>query len=341
MSLTSLAEECLSSTGRWLQYLLLTGAAALSHGTEVKGAAWDTAGIEATQADGPLPIAVAVDVMEDYARFIGTRDPLTMTDFSGPYARRDVVELILLQQALHMGGFREPIVFVPEYSYRRAIRQMAAGQLISTGASKWRIDLAGTGDALLISDPLVEDGDFIVGIYTLEANRNIQQADAEQLRQWRIISNRHWRADVHTIQTLGFGRITYGGDWLSMVRMLDAGRAELVLAPFPSGDNLAIEVNGSRLLPVQNITVAISGSRHWAVSRAHPQGAVFFQALQVGLKQLRQNGLVTKAYRQSGFFNAATDRWPVMQPPPGSGAIATRAPPKHSSSDSAGRGPAD
>lgn len=295
---TALIQGCLHCTGRLLCYLLLTGLAVSS---------------QAQQPAEPLPVAVPVDVIEDYERFLGPRDPLAISDFSGPFSRRDVVELILLQQALHLGGFGWPLTFIPETSYRRVIRQMAAGQLISTGASKWHLDLASAGDALLISDALVENGEFIVGIYTLATHRHIQQAEADQLRQWRIISNQHWRADVHTLQALGFRRITYGGDWPSMVRMLDAGRGELVLAPFPNRDDLSIEVNGSRLLPVEHIRVAISGSRHWAVSRKHPQGPAFFAALQRGLAQLRLQGVVERAYRQSGFFNAQTDQWPILK----------------------------
>ena len=51
-----------------------------------------------------LTAAVDEDIIADYQLFVGERDPLDIIHFSGPGARRDVVEIVLLQQAL--GGPR-------------------------------------------------------------------------------------------------------------------------------------------------------------------------------------------------------------------------------------------
>ena len=51
-------------------------------------------------ADRPLPALIPDDVLLDYQRFLAGRDPLAIVDFGGLHARRDVIEVLLLQQAL-------------------------------------------------------------------------------------------------------------------------------------------------------------------------------------------------------------------------------------------------
>ena len=50
-------------------------------------------------------VLVPNDVAADYEAFLDGRDPQTITDFSGPFARRDVVEVVVTQQALARGGW--------------------------------------------------------------------------------------------------------------------------------------------------------------------------------------------------------------------------------------------
>ena len=42
----------------------------------------------------------------DYQRFVGQRDVTTIDDFSHQAVRRDVVDMVIAQQALQLGGFK-------------------------------------------------------------------------------------------------------------------------------------------------------------------------------------------------------------------------------------------
>lgn len=66
------------------------------------------------------PIAVLPDIHNDYQRFLADRDVKTVTYYGGAYARRDVIELVLMLQALSLGGFSHPIQFVDEENYVHA-----------------------------------------------------------------------------------------------------------------------------------------------------------------------------------------------------------------------------
>ena len=60
-----------------------------------------------------LIIVIPGDVKRDYELFVSGRDPLEIKDYSGLGSRRDVVEVVLIQQALALGGITEPIRFLP------------------------------------------------------------------------------------------------------------------------------------------------------------------------------------------------------------------------------------
>ena len=47
------------------------------------------------------------DVYDDYMTFLAGRDPSDITSFVGPKIRRDVVDMVLAQQALAIGGYKK------------------------------------------------------------------------------------------------------------------------------------------------------------------------------------------------------------------------------------------
>jgi hypothetical protein len=58
-----------------------------------------------------------------------------------------------------------------------------------------------------------------------------------------------------------------------------------------------------------NCKVAIMGSRSWIVAKASPLADVILHALARGVKILRDNGTIARAYQESGFFNPRVADW--------------------------------
>jgi hypothetical protein len=72
-----------------------------------------TAELQANNND-PVPIGLLPDIKNDYLLFLAGRNAIDINFYGGPHARRDVAELILLQQALHLGGFNQRLLFIEE-----------------------------------------------------------------------------------------------------------------------------------------------------------------------------------------------------------------------------------
>jgi len=256
------------------------------------------------------PIGIVGDIHRDYIAFMGSRQVTEITQYSGPYARRDVIELVLLQQALLLGGFDKPLSLVSEVNYFRSIRNVMEGRTISTAGTVWHQDLIDLSAELFITPAIIKKGQFEAGLYTTPQNTQaLASTELIDLRKLRVVTSRQWKPDRQTLINLGFERILYTPNWVNMARMLKAKRVDLTLAPFENTPDMHILVEGIELVPIKGIKVTIAGSRHWPVSRKHPQGEAFFNALNKGISIMEKAGTIERAYRECGFFHPAVANW--------------------------------
>ncbi|GLS04322.1 hypothetical protein GCM10007860_14690 [Chitiniphilus shinanonensis] len=266
------------------------------------------------RAEQSITILTQQDVYNDYIRFIGKRDPLTLTHFSGPGSRRDVVELVLTQQALHLGGLRQPIKLVKvdhsSDSYSRFLREILSGTATLGGNTAWLVDLQEIKDKIYISPPLIRQGEFEAGLYTAPGNQKALAADSlAKVQKLTAVVADSWRPDVATLQGLGMANVLMTQSWDSMVGMVAKQRADVLLAPFQATPDMSLQVGSQRFLPIPKVKVGLQGSRHLFVSRLAPNGAQAAEALEKGLAILRGRGLIERAYIESGFFNTRTETW--------------------------------
>jgi hypothetical protein len=65
-------------------------------------------------------------------------------------------------------------------------------------------------------------------------------------------------------------------------------------------------------VPINNLKMFLPDTRHFVVSKRHPEGKAVFQALNKGLEILRINGTIEKALKQSGFINEKVTDWQTI-----------------------------
>lgn len=299
--------------------LLFTALSVNSHGVESSTLAAlpepsDSAALSSqahTNLQSPALVGMERDIARDYRRFLAGRDPLSVTDYTGEFSRRDVVEVALFFQALAFGGYHLELDLDPGDSYRRIVQQVGVAKTVASGPLVWREDVHDS--RYFISEAIVRPGEFVVGLYTSPDNQKALKARSlDDLKSLSAVSSHHWRADWRVLKTLPMKSVYDTFLWSTMVRMVWAGRADFTLAPFQTGPDMAIEIDDLKLVPIPGIKLALEGSRHWVVSRQHPEGSKVFSALEVGIAQLRQRGLIAKAYRDSGFYNNQVRDWALL-----------------------------
>ncbi|MFC3851814.1 hypothetical protein ACFOSD_04105 [Salinispirillum marinum] len=257
-------------------------------------------------------VLVSSNAFQDYERFLNGRDPVSITDFSGPYSRRDVVEMVLVKQALHLSGVAVPFTFAAEDDPDRIIEALRDGSALAAGNTFWLDHLTPHYDELRITTALINRGEFEVGFYV---HPDAVVRENSDLRSRRQISTAQWKQDWDSLHSLGFDALLHWDTWPDQVNAVMTGDISFLLAPFQNGDDMVLQLGENRLVPIPGIKLGLIGSRHMAVSRAHPDGALFNSALQLGLLRLKREDRIRQAYLDSGFLHPGVTDWVLINAP--------------------------
>jgi len=248
-------------------------------------------------------IYIRDDVFTDYQNFVNKREILTIKNFSGKAIRRDVVDMIIAQQALKLGGFTNKFSYAPGKVNFRNTKLLQNGDLLISFDSYWKSDAQALADKLYISDPVIRNGEYVAGIYTSPYNQKVLQVEKlSDLQHLTSISTPKWRTDWKTLQSLNLKELTKESSWLSMTRMVNLQWVDFMLMPFNSTPDKSFTMEKVHLIPVQTVAIVLKDSRHFVISKAHLKGQEAFIAINKGLKILRQRGAIKRAYQQAGFF---------------------------------------
>lgn len=264
--------------------------------------------VTAERDTAPLVVTIDADVHKDYLSYIGDRDPLAIDSYGGDGSRRDVVEVLLLQQALALGGVERPLEFRIVRGYLDSLDVLARGDALLRATPVWGADCS--SEHFYISEPVIRQGEFQVGLYTRP--HNDLSSLVLPLSHLTAVTNHDLKADLNTLRQLGIEKIFDVKRWPTMIAMVATGEADVILAPFQDTAGMEMVVGDTRLLPVPDIKVALADTRHWVVSRNHADAAHISQALEKGLALQRKRGTIVRAYTESGFFHPAVQSWALL-----------------------------
>lgn len=268
---------------------------------------WAVPGVHAGQA---LSVALPSDVLDDYFRFLAGRDPHAITDFAGLGARRDVVEVVLLTQALRLGGLNASLHFQRVDSYSRILRELETGRADMAANSVWLADVKPRSESMFVSEPVLAPGSLEAVLYTSARNQQARSARTlADLRALRFISNQSWTADWATLNQLKLPKLQSTATWSSMVNMVIRDRADVLLAPLQPTPDGVLKIGSDTLVVIPHMKVKLLGSRHFVVSRHRAGSEKVFEALQKGLRTLRQTGQIDRAYQAAGLFQPQLQSW--------------------------------
>lgn len=258
-----------------------------------------------------ITIVLQKDIYDDLNKFLGNKSPFEITDFSGRYSRRDVAEVIMLLQALKLGGledFNYTFLFSP--TDRRDLAYLDMGKATIRGTSIWKNEAAEFSKNMFISVASIEASDFEAGFYTAESNTDVLETNTvESLYSKTIVSSKFWSVDWETLSNSHFKRLENVAKWESMVNLVNKKRIDLLLAPFQPTPDLSFEAYGHKFLPVKGFKIGLKESRHFVVSKLDPNGYIVFTALNEGLKEMKKKGYLNKVYTESGFYNEKVKDW--------------------------------
>ncbi|NOU51733.1 hypothetical protein HG263_14445 [Pseudoalteromonas sp. JBTF-M23] len=250
------------------------------------------------------------DVYADYLRFLNGRTVMEVDSFSSDYIRRDVVDMILVQKALILGGFNKSFEYQVGNVNFRNTKLLEQGKLLLSFDSYWLADAQPLQHALFISDPVIRQGEYYAGLYHSPDNTKVTALSGfDALKELSAVSTPRWRTDWDTLQKLPLKSHVIEHEWIAQARMVSMQWVDFMLMPLMPDKKNEYILEGIHLIAHPKWVVLLDGSRHFVVSKRHPDGERAFAALQIGLAKLRALGQIKRAYEQAGF---APD-WSKMQ----------------------------
>ncbi|XXJ20389.1 hypothetical protein ACR42D_12815 [Desulfovibrio caledoniensis] len=267
----------------------------------------------------PVTVTANQDIINSYneilAHFDG--DPLSVTpDLPAGRYDRTAIELVIIARALIVGGLNRPVVFVKTSNARRAVEEVLCGNAVMTGQ---QLDTSVLNDKqniedLYLSDPVTPVGEFHKLFYCLPENKKVLAARsvAELNRAGRGIIGTVWDNDRKVLADMGVTDVIQAPTFSCLIKMILAGRADWI--PMEASNHPAMErfMGGHRFVPVPGIRFSLIESRHFMVSRHHPDGEVVFNALQAGLKKLRRRGFIRAMLDATGFHETDRLGWKTL-----------------------------
>ncbi|MCQ8878137.1 hypothetical protein NQT69_09025 [Pseudoalteromonas shioyasakiensis] len=262
-----------------------------------------------------ITIYLRDDVYHDYSRFLAGKTPDQINDFSGKFIRRDVVDMIIAQQAMHLGGFNKRFDYqVGKVNFRNT-KLLEQGELLISFDTYWYQDAKLLSEEVLISDPVIRKGEYFAGIYAAEENHAVFKLQhLSDFNELTSVSTPRWRTDWRTLAQLPLKKLIREDEWLSQVRMVSMQWVDFMLMPLMPAINNHYELENITLKAIPKVLMLLDDSRHFVVSKLHPEGYRAFAALQKGLKIMREQGAIERAYRQAGFIPELTDQLIINLP---------------------------
>ncbi|WP_246058182.1 hypothetical protein [Litorilituus lipolyticus] len=117
-----------------------------------------------------INVSVETDTYKYAQEILKGRPAIEVTNYASPNSQRDVVEFILVQKALALGGLELKFSITTGNYDARNIKLLRSGLLLISFDSMWHSHVNQFADELFISAPIIEKGEYMAGIYTSKEN---------------------------------------------------------------------------------------------------------------------------------------------------------------------------
>ncbi len=221
------------------------------------------------------------------------------------------VSLVILQQALHKGGLSANIEFVISPNANRSQLLVQSGDALLTQTT---LKENHTLPETLKSSALIHSKDMVRGIYGLKSNHSLMKVKTlDELKKFTATTNSAWREDLASLQAIEPAKLDVVSSLKSVFTRIAYRNIDFTLLDLPKGRPEFQRHHGDIILvPVPGLFVNTRNMRHFIISEKHPDSQTAYQALEKGLKIMREQGLIKKYYRQVKQFPSDIPDWKIL-----------------------------
>ncbi len=230
---------------------------------------------------------------------------------------RHNLEILIFHVAPVLGGCNCEInleAYTIDTPHSRSIELVRLGEEISHPITVFSGD-SRVEERLYLSDSIIDPNEFFVGLYTHEHRKDLlSMTDKEKIKKLKFVVGKDWEIDNKVLDQHGLAKVP-ADNWESLLFLLIKGRADVVMQPFFATDDFSfVEVKGTeKFLPIPNMKMKFPQGRTYFVSKAHPDGKEFLDALNRGIQILKdQDNLIRRAHIWAGVINPRTENFQML-----------------------------
>jgi hypothetical protein len=233
-----------------------------------------------------------------------------VTSLKSQHTNRNVADMVIIMQALKLGGLSPNLKLVLAPNYARELAMVRSGNVLIMHQDAWDVDF---DDAVYKSDALIPKGKFFKGFYIKESSLGkIRIERLEDFQRLSSVSSPRWTVDWDTLSQLNLKALYQTQDKVEMFKLVLLRNVDFTAQEFSQSDDMSYDTEHGRLFPVPGVKLALNASRHLMVSRAHPQGDYVFQAIQKGLRIMHTNGSIERYLSDIRFYRTETKNWKIL-----------------------------
>ncbi len=265
-----------------------------------------------------ITVAATQNSIKEYKALPDTakKVPYTLNNIPDEINTRCVVGLIIIKNALMLGGIDAKYKFAHMPNVRRETDEVAKGNAVigSHLLGKRILDAPKYKSKMYLSSEVTSHGEFQKGVYCLPDNKKMMAVkNLDDLRKaGKALIQIHWDNEYEVLTRMGIKKIEKGPTSCSLFKMLKAGRADWIPMGFRNPPDMSIIRNGIKIVPVPGIKICLVESRHFLISQRHPHGKLIYDALEKGLAVMRKQGTLKKLLKQGGYTCPAARNWTVL-----------------------------
>ncbi|MCP3926178.1 MAG: hypothetical protein GY714_26740 [Desulfobacterales bacterium] len=271
-----------------------------------------------------LIISVEESVYNNFKKWTFNTSPYEITKFNTIYSDKGTVELILLHQALKASEIDFEIKLIPTKNNRKERYLVSQGIAHIAAQCLWEKNI--NKNDFSVSTPVLSKGEYEKGVYAYYKNRPVFKAKTvEELRKFKAIVLKSDNPDLKTLKAMDIKSIEVVSDLKKIYRSLFNKKTDFVLLDFSENNkfnrSMKIKVNKKykrrtvkitrnvKLYPVKNIKIGLQGQLHYITTKKGTDSEKIFDALEKGIKALKEKKIFKKAFVQSGCINYRVVDW--------------------------------
>ncbi len=219
--------------------------------------------------------------------------------------------LVILKQALHKAGLATKVEFVISPTFKRSQLLVQSGAaLITLATLREGYEPSGT----LKSSPLIESQDMARGIYGLKSNHALMKVKTlDELKKLSAVTNIAWGGDIKALQEIEPTKLDLVSSLRAIFTRIAYRNIDFALLDLPMWTPDFQRRNEEvMLVPVPGLFINTKTAHHILISKTHPDSQKVYQALEQGLKIMREQNLLKKYYRQVKLFPSELSNWKLL-----------------------------